>query len=137
MIVQFHRPSVGLGYQSYGFAPWSSEPTTAPPDGPPLDLAAEASGDNVVLTWTDLAPDNTDYSIERRDVTAGDPFAEIDTTGDGDAETYTDVGPFTAKHRYAYRVAVVGGTYDGEYSNQVAIFGGSSHVGRMRRNRYR
>ena len=103
---------------------------------PPTDLAAAVSGANVVLTWTDGAEDNTDYSIERRDVTAGDAFAEIDTTGDGDAETYTDVGPFTAKHRYQYRVVVVGGASDGEPSNEVGIFGGSSHGRRLRRAGY-
>ena len=107
------------------------------PSSAPTDLAAaQAAGPHVDLTWTNLAVESTDYSVERRDATAGDAFAEIALTGSGTSESYHDTGPFTAKHRYAYRVVVVGGASDGDASNEVAIFGGTSHSGRMRRARY-
>jgi hypothetical protein len=134
------QPSLGLPFQSgtldqfgaIGLYELGEEVA-----GAPTDLAAAAgAGGSVDLTWTDIATGNTDYSIERADLTAGDAFAEIATTGDGGAESYNDVGPFTAGHRYAYRVKVVGGLSDGEYSNQVAVFGGSSALSRRRRQRY-
>lgn len=103
----------------------------------PTDLAASVSGANVALAWTDTVSDNTDYSVERADLTAHGAFAEIATVGNGTTHAYTDVGPFTAKHRYGYRVKVVGGALAGQYTNQVSIFTDRNHAGRLRRSRYR
>jgi hypothetical protein len=103
----------------------------------PQNLAAvKATGPHVDLTWTDHASGNTDYSIERRNATDDGAFAQIALTGSGTAESYHDVGAFVAKHRYAYRVVVVGGPSAGEASNEVAIFGAPSLAGRRRRMGY-
>jgi len=91
-----------------------------------------SAGPQVDLVWVDYIGDETNFSIERRDVTDAGAFAEIDTAA-ADATTYADAGPFTAKHRYAYRLAVVGGASDGEVSNTVALFGGTSITRRLRR----
>jgi hypothetical protein len=94
--------------------------------------AAVSAGPQADLLWVDFVGGETNFSIERRDVTAGGAFAEIDTAA-ADATTYSDVGPFTAKHRYQYRVVVVGGPSDGLVSNLVTVFGGG--VGYLRRRR--
>jgi hypothetical protein len=106
-----------------------------PPEPPSGVTAVVVAGPQVNLAWSMAGiTDATDVSIERRDVTAHGAFAEIDTTGDGGAETYEgDLGPFTAKHRYQYRVVVVGGASDGLTSNVVTVFGGA--VGYLRRRR--
>lgn len=90
-------------------------------DMPPDDLAAVLNGDGTAtLTWTDSVADNTGYAVERADG-EGD-FAEIEADA-GDVETYDDTGPLTSGAYYAYRVKVLGGALDGEYSNEVSVGG--------------
>jgi hypothetical protein len=115
------------------------EEGAAPPPEPtaPANLVAVVvAGPQVNLDWSMAGiTDATDVSIERRDVTAGEAFAELATTGDGGAEVYEgDAGPFTPKHKYQYRVVVVGGVSDGLASNVVTVFGGG--VGHIRRRRH-
>jgi hypothetical protein len=103
----------------------------------PSNLAATTvAGPQVNLAWgvAGIAGE-TGYSIQRRDTTADGTFAEVHTVGADTGTWVGDVGPFTAKHRYAYRVLVVGGESDGEMSNEAAVFGGPSHTGRLRRAR--
>jgi len=101
---------------------------TAEPPAPSNLEATIVAGPQVNLAWSlNSIADATDQSIERRDTTAGGAFAQIALVGDGTTEVYAgDVGPFTAKHRYAYRIVIVGGASDGLASNQVAVFSGSS-----------
>lgn len=88
----------------------------------PSDLRLQViAGPTVVLQWTDSDTDETGYSIERRDVTASGAFAAIDSVVAG-IETYDDVGPFTAKHTYEYRLTIVGGTLAGQHSNTAQAF---------------
>ena len=100
-------------------------------------VATLVAGPQVNLSWdiTGIVSESG-YSIERRDTTAGASFAEIDTVGANISVYEGDVGPFTAKHRYAWRIAVLGGPSDGEVSNEVALFGGTSMMRRIRRYGY-
>lgn len=88
----------------------------------PGDLTLiEAAGPAVNLYWSDSVTDEGGYAIERRDVTAASAFAAINTVGPG-ITTYHDDGPFTDNHIYEYRLRVVSGAHDGEYSNSVRAF---------------
>ena len=80
--------------------------------------AAVVAGPQVNLAWTTAGvTSETGYLIEVRDLTDGDPFAELTTVG-ADVSVYEgDVGPFTEDHRYQYRVTVLGGPSDGVESN--------------------
>lgn len=106
---------------------------------PPHRLRATVLSDYTVqLTWRDRALDETGYSIERRNKSLGEAFAEIDTVGT-DVETYLDVGPLDPNHEYAYRIVTIDGEFDGQASNTVvAVFAGPTvqHLHRWRRRRF-
>jgi hypothetical protein len=138
VIVTFRGTPVGAGAVGFGFGSWAIVPGTGFVIPVPVNLSAiVVAGPQVNLTWSQTSVgDETGYSIERRDVTAGGAFAEIDTVA-ADVESYTgDAGPFTAKHRYAYRIVVVGGASAGEASNVVGVFGSTSITRRLRRMGY-
>ena len=102
--------------------------------GPPARnlVAVVEAGPQVILTWTltGLDGSQTDQSVERRDLSVSGAFAEIDTVGDGTTLTYTDVGPFINRHRYEYRIVIVGGLSDGRASDPATAFGVPPHSGR-------
>jgi hypothetical protein len=106
-----------------GAAPAPTGLTYALAAGPQVNLAWDASG----------IMGETEFSIERRDATLGEAFAELDTAVAGSEAYEGDAGPFTEKHKYQYRVVVVGGASDGLMSNVVTVFGGG--VGYIRRRR--
>lgn len=104
---------------------------------PVLTLTVVA-GPQVNLAWTVSGiTSETGYSIQSRDVTDAGSFAEIATVGADVAVYEGDVGPFTDKHKYAWRVVVVGGPSDGQASNEATAFGGgTSLTRRLRRMRH-
>lgn len=88
----------------------------------PTDLRGSLlAGPQVRLNWSNTATDATNYSVQRRDATAGGAFAEINLAAPGTTQ-YDDAGPFTAGHRYQYRIVVVGGAADTQSSNTIMMF---------------
>lgn len=105
----------------------------APPA--PTDLVlALAAGPQVNVAWSlNGIADATNVSVQRRDSTAGQSFAEVHSSAGNATSWAGDAGPFTAKHRYAYRVKIVGGASDGLVSNESAMFGDPCITRRLRR----
>lgn len=103
------------------------------PESPPGDLAAVLALGTVTLTWSDTVSDNTGYIVERK--AGGAAFATFSTVG---ANVTTEEDATTTPGVvYRYRLQVVGGALDGQFSNTVTV--GSSgaiypnNVGRHRR----
>ena len=81
----------------------------------PTDLIATAdSYQQISLTWTDNATDETGYSIERS-ANGVDGWTEVGTAA-ADATTFTDDG-LTCATEYFYRVRTVRNAAFSEYSN--------------------
>lgn len=98
----------------------------------PTDLRGSIVAGQVHLVWSDTATDATNYSVQRRDVTANGVFAEINLAA-AHTVTYDDAGPFTAGHRYQYRIVVVGGAADTLASNSITMFEQGTLQRRVRR----
>lgn len=96
------------------------EEAAPPAEAAPSDLAAsmDAGHTTVTLTWTDTLTDNTGYAIERAD--GAGAFVEI-VADAGDVETADDVDTFDPAIVYRYRLRVLGGDHDGEYSNVASV----------------
>jgi len=101
-----------------------------------MELSASVSAapfPTVSLTWTATGVmGETNFLVQRRDVTNDDPFATIDTAA-ANTGSYFDAGPFTSRHRYAYQIVVNGGPSDGHVSNFIEVFGGDWAFGRFLR----
>ena len=100
---------------------WVHIDTPAAPPAAPTGLAAAASHDSVILTWTDPQDDTiTGYRIERRDLSEGEgaQFSVLSNDTSSAAASYTDntVEPET---RYEYRVQALSPQGDGELSGAV------------------
>lgn len=67
------------------------------------DLTVQDVGDGVYLSWTDVAPEGSGYSIERS--TDAVNFAEIDTVARGISE-YLDT-TVSLNTQYWYRVRAI------------------------------
>lgn len=92
-----------------------------------------SAGPQVDLAWNEQYLDGlTDIQVERRDVTAASAFATLASVTAAVA-SYGDVGPFTAQHKYAYRITAVGGTADGQSSESQAVFGWPIATRKVRR----
>ncbi len=90
----------------------------------PSDLAANASGTQIDLTWSDNTTIETGYVLERS-TTSGSGFSVIANLG-VDANAYSDTG--LADGTYYYRVKATGnGGTETSYSNEAnATIGGPS-----------
>lgn len=86
-------------------------------------VAVLAAGPQVNLTWSGAGiGDETGFSVQRRDVSAGGAFAEVHASAADAVSWAGDLGPFTAGHMYQYRIVVVGGASDGLASNVVDTY---------------
>jgi len=93
-----------------------NQPVT-PPNAPTLNSAVAASYNQVVLSWTDNASDETAYEVER--AVSGGAFSNIATLA-AETDNYSDgtVGPNLT---YNYRVRAVKGATLSAYSDVVAV----------------
>lgn len=81
----------------------ASATTAPPPPAKPTNMVADgASETGILITWTDIADDETGYPVERSADGQG-AFGTIASLG-ADSNTYTDIG-LTADTAYDYRVA--------------------------------
>jgi hypothetical protein len=83
------------------------------PPGPPIDFAAVAEGSGeVTLAW--IAPRRSWwFVIEKRDVTAGQPFGRLDHPRA--AASMLTAGGLTSGHEYEFRVRAMGGGGAGQW----------------------
>lgn len=85
----------------------------------PTGLAATAiSSSEINLNWTDLAPNENNYRVERATSVNG-PFAEIVGTLPANSTSFSDTN-LAAGTTYYYRVRVTEGNFNSNYSSIVS-----------------
>ncbi|MEO1053861.1 MAG: fibronectin type III domain-containing protein [Bacteroidota bacterium] len=83
----------------------------------PTQLVVSQQGDDIVLTWSDNASNETGFTIERSE--EGGSFAEIGQVA-ADVLTFTDDNA-TVGVDYTYRVAAFNATGNSDYSNEATF----------------
>jgi hypothetical protein len=97
----------GAGVSAASNDAWATtDPAPVLPPAAPTDLAATAlSHDEIALSWTDNAADETGYELERS-TDAGASWSLLASPG-ADVSAYTDQG-LAASTAYSYRVRAIG-----------------------------
>jgi hypothetical protein len=96
-------------------APFSVYSNSIPPAAPTALTATAASSSQINLAWTDNAPNETGFKIERK-TGAGGTYAQIATVG-ANVTTYQNTG-LSASTTYYYRVRATNAAGDSAYSNE-------------------
>jgi titin len=109
------RATNGGGDSVYSNEANATTQTPLPPAAPSALAASAVSTNQINLSWTDNAADETGFKIERK-TGAGGTYSQIATVATN-VTTYHDIG-LAASTQYYYRVLATNSVGDSAYSNE-------------------